>query len=118
MARTNEPCVATGQFLCRDRVWSRPGVSMSRQSIYVSRQSLAFCREFMSQQSVFRSRQSLVGPGVSCCDRVGNRGEALCRDRVNLCHDKVGRVGRNSVATEDCMSRRSEPRQRRFVNAR
>ena len=47
-------------ILCHDRVWSRPGVSMSRHSISLSRQSLALGRDFMLGQSIFMSRQSLV----------------------------------------------------------
>ena len=42
----------------------------------------------MSRQGVFVSQQSLIGPGiflsrqnVLCRKRVGNGGEALCRDR-------------------------------------
>ena len=37
VAKTNEPCVVTRKFLCRDRVWSRLGVSMSRQSLALGR---------------------------------------------------------------------------------
>ena len=57
-------CVATGLvwqgFLCRDRVilcrdkfWSRPRVSMSPQSISVSRHSLVLAKDFLLRQSVF-----------------------------------------------------------------
>ena len=64
VTKTKEPCVVTRQFLCRDRVWSRPEHSMSRQSIYVSRQSLALGRNFMLRHGVFVSRQSLARLGV------------------------------------------------------
>ena len=46
-------------FLCRDKVWSRPRVSMSQQNIFL------------------------------CRDRVSQGEENLCHDRVFLCRDRV-----------------------------
>ena len=43
----------------RDRVLSRPGVSMSQQSIFVSRQSLALDRIFFYRDRVFLCRDSV-----------------------------------------------------------
>ena len=40
--------------------WSRPGVSMSPHSIFVSLQNLVLDRVFMPRQSVRTSRQSLA----------------------------------------------------------
>ena len=59
------------EFLCRDRVWSRPGVSMLRQSIFVSQHSLVKAKSFYVATEYFY-----------VTTEFGQGQEFLCRDKV------------------------------------
>ena len=58
------------QFLCPDRVWSRPRDSMSRQDIFMSRQSLVKTKGFYVAAGYFY-----------VATEFGQGEEILCRDR-------------------------------------
>ena len=62
------------------------------------------------------SEQSLARPGVFCCDRmflcrdrVGNGGEALCRDIIFYVMTEYGQMERFCVVTRNFLLRHSYP---------